>query len=174
MCIQKGWLHHPSFEKKKKNTFQISYTNCPQVNASVQAAILQRCFLLQCTFLCVFCRRLDRIRRAVSEDRESANPPPPEPNLNIVPGTPPPWDMEPPPSYETVMKSALGNVQHLWPLSPPYYSTQCLCYFSLELDTIPWNLCLKTELYELLKKLVTVCLIYLDKCIFVFKWRPTK
>ncbi|XP_061094335.1 uncharacterized protein si:dkeyp-51f12.3 isoform X2 [Conger conger] len=58
-------------------------------------------------------RRLDRIRRAVSEDRESANPPPPEPNLNIVPGTPPPWDMEPPPSYETVMKSALGNVQHL-------------------------------------------------------------
>lgn len=58
-------------------------------------------------------RRLDRIRRAVSEDREAESAPPPEPNLNIVPGTPPPWDMEPPPSYETVMKSALGNVQHL-------------------------------------------------------------
>ncbi|KAG9350928.1 hypothetical protein JZ751_024817 [Albula glossodonta] len=58
-------------------------------------------------------RRLDRIRRAVSEDREQPRPPPPDAPLNILPGTPPPWDMEPPPSYETVMKNALGNVQHL-------------------------------------------------------------
>ncbi|KAF3691162.1 hypothetical protein EXN66_Car006837 [Channa argus] len=46
-------------------------------------------------------RRLDRIRREMSEDSVSRNPEP-EPSL---PSTPPPWTMEPPPSYDTVMKS---------------------------------------------------------------------
>ncbi|XP_071371683.1 uncharacterized protein [Centroberyx affinis] len=45
-------------------------------------------------------RRLDRIRREMSAD--SVSRPEPEPSL---PSTPPPWDMEPPPSYDTVMKS---------------------------------------------------------------------
>lgn len=45
-------------------------------------------------------RRLDRIRREMSSDsvrRPEADPP--------LPSTPPPWTMEPPPSYDTVMKS---------------------------------------------------------------------
>ncbi|KAF4070856.1 hypothetical protein AMELA_G00278410 [Ameiurus melas] len=51
-------------------------------------------------------RRLDRIRRASAEERRSAqNSPPTLPGLHSLPGTPPPWDMEPPPSYETVMKT---------------------------------------------------------------------
>ncbi|XP_038124601.1 uncharacterized protein si:dkeyp-51f12.3 isoform X2 [Cyprinodon tularosa] len=46
-------------------------------------------------------RRLDRIRREISTDAVSTTPEP-EPSL---PSTPPPWTMEPPPSYDTVMKS---------------------------------------------------------------------
>ncbi|XP_068581598.1 uncharacterized protein si:dkeyp-51f12.3 [Cebidichthys violaceus] len=46
-------------------------------------------------------RRLDRIRREMSEDSVTGAPEP-EPSL---PSTPPPWTMEPPPSYDTVMKS---------------------------------------------------------------------
>ncbi|XP_069006712.1 uncharacterized protein [Embiotoca jacksoni] len=46
-------------------------------------------------------RRLDRIRREMSADSVSRSPEP-EPSL---PSTPPPWTMEPPPSYDTVMKS---------------------------------------------------------------------
>ncbi|XP_061153866.1 uncharacterized protein si:dkeyp-51f12.3 [Syngnathus typhle] len=53
-------------------------------------------------------RRLDRIRREMSTDSVSGGPDPgatlepsPEPAL---PCTPPPWTMEPPPSYDTVMK----------------------------------------------------------------------
>lgn len=46
-------------------------------------------------------RRLDRIRREMSEDSER---PPPIPESPMS-STPPPWDMEPPPSYDTVMKS---------------------------------------------------------------------
>ncbi|KAF1386098.1 hypothetical protein PFLUV_G00114620 [Perca fluviatilis] len=46
-------------------------------------------------------RRLDRIRREMSEDSVTRVPEP-EPSL---PSTPPPWTMEPPPSYDTVMKS---------------------------------------------------------------------
>lgn len=60
-------------------------------------------------------RRLDRIRRAVDEESPAAVPslsPPPlgvammDPNQQSLPRTPPPWDMEPPPSYETVMKGS--------------------------------------------------------------------
>ncbi|TNN44214.1 hypothetical protein EYF80_045589 [Liparis tanakae] len=47
-------------------------------------------------------RRLDRIRREMSEDSVSRAPEPEPPSL---PSTPPPWTMEPPPSYDTVMKS---------------------------------------------------------------------
>ncbi|KAM9848520.1 uncharacterized protein ACBR49_007853 [Aulostomus maculatus] len=46
-------------------------------------------------------RRLDRIRREMSTDSVSRRPEP-EPSL---PSTPPPWTMEPPPSYDTVMNS---------------------------------------------------------------------
>lgn len=46
-------------------------------------------------------RRLDRIRREMSEDSFSRTP---EPEQSL-PSTPPPWTMEPPPSYDTVMKS---------------------------------------------------------------------
>lgn len=46
-------------------------------------------------------RRLDQIRREMSTDSVSRAPEP-EPSL---PSTPPPWTMEPPPSYDTVMKS---------------------------------------------------------------------
>lgn len=51
-------------------------------------------------------RRLDRIRREMSEDSVSSvsRAPEPEPPLPL-PSTPPPWTMEPPPSYDTVMKS---------------------------------------------------------------------
>lgn len=51
--------------------------------------------------LSLLCRRLDRIRREMSEDSVSRIP---EPELPL-PSTPPPWTMEPPPSYDTVMKS---------------------------------------------------------------------
>lgn len=47
-------------------------------------------------------RRLDRIRREMSEESVSRVPPDPDSSL---PSTPPPWTMEPPPSYDTVMKS---------------------------------------------------------------------
>ncbi|XP_062306284.1 uncharacterized protein si:dkeyp-51f12.3 [Osmerus eperlanus] len=46
-------------------------------------------------------RRLDRVRREMSEDPEIPRPPPESP----MSSTPPPWDMEPPPSYDTVMKN---------------------------------------------------------------------
>ncbi|XP_076009717.1 uncharacterized protein LOC143003097 [Genypterus blacodes] len=46
-------------------------------------------------------RRLDMIRREMSSDSVSTRPEP-EPS---IPSTPPPWTMEPPPSYDTVMKS---------------------------------------------------------------------
>ncbi|XP_056132324.1 uncharacterized protein si:dkeyp-51f12.3 [Lampris incognitus] len=52
-------------------------------------------------------RRLDRIRREMSEDSVSRRPEP-EPSL---PSTPLPWDMEPPPSYDTVMKSQEHTLQ---------------------------------------------------------------
>ncbi|XP_042272425.1 uncharacterized protein si:dkeyp-51f12.3 [Thunnus albacares] len=52
-------------------------------------------------------RRLDRIRREMSTDSVSTRPEP-EPSL---PSTPPPWTMEPPPSYDTVMKSQEHNQQ---------------------------------------------------------------
>ncbi|XP_068448971.1 uncharacterized protein si:dkeyp-51f12.3 [Clinocottus analis] len=51
-------------------------------------------------------RRLDRIRREMSEDSVTRAPEPEEPPL---PSTPPPWTMEPPPSYDTVMKSQQGE-----------------------------------------------------------------
>ncbi|RVE73892.1 hypothetical protein OJAV_G00036060 [Oryzias javanicus] len=46
-------------------------------------------------------RRLDRIRREMSSDSVEEAPEPEPP----LPCTPPPWTMEPPPSYDTVMKS---------------------------------------------------------------------
>ncbi|XP_077463712.1 uncharacterized protein LOC144079050 [Stigmatopora argus] len=57
-------------------------------------------------------RRLDRIRREMSTDSVGGPPDPetvpepaPEPILEpVLPSTPPPWTMEPPPSYDTVMK----------------------------------------------------------------------
>ncbi|XP_077572519.1 uncharacterized protein LOC144196341 [Stigmatopora nigra] len=57
-------------------------------------------------------RRLDRIRREMSTDSVGGAPDPetvpepaPEPILEpVLPSTPPPWTMEPPPSYDTVMK----------------------------------------------------------------------
>lgn len=52
-------------------------------------------------FWSLLCRRLDRIRREMSEDSVSRIP---EPEA-YLPATPPPWTMEPPPSYDTVMKS---------------------------------------------------------------------
>ncbi|XP_072244825.1 uncharacterized protein [Leuresthes tenuis] len=52
-------------------------------------------------------RRLDRIRREMSADSVGRTPDP-EPSL---PSTPPPWTMEPPPSYDTVMKSQEHNEQ---------------------------------------------------------------
>ncbi|XP_072537840.1 uncharacterized protein [Salminus brasiliensis] len=51
-------------------------------------------------------RRLDRIRRASAEERRSIQRCPTTlTSLHSLPGTPPPWDMEPPPPYETVMKT---------------------------------------------------------------------
>ncbi|TRY60321.1 hypothetical protein DNTS_013657 [Danionella cerebrum] len=57
-------------------------------------------------------RRLDRIRRATAED-QSTVPVPPESDTSpqSQPETPPPWQMEPPPSYETVMRSATAANQ---------------------------------------------------------------
>lgn len=52
-------------------------------------------------------RRLDRIRREMSADSVGGTPEP-EPSL---PSTPPPWTMEPPPSYDTVMKSQENGEQ---------------------------------------------------------------
>lgn len=57
-------------------------------------------------FLHVF-RRLDRIRREMSADTVNRSPEP-EPTM---PSTPPPWTMEPPPSYDAVMKSQERNEQ---------------------------------------------------------------
>ncbi|XP_054645772.1 uncharacterized protein si:dkeyp-51f12.3 isoform X2 [Dunckerocampus dactyliophorus] len=45
-------------------------------------------------------RRLDRIRREMLTD-SAGRTPDPEP---AIPSTPPPWTMDPPPSYDTVMK----------------------------------------------------------------------
>ncbi|XP_055020390.1 uncharacterized protein si:dkeyp-51f12.3 [Boleophthalmus pectinirostris] len=45
-------------------------------------------------------RRLDRIRREMSSDSVTRGPELDPP----APSTPPPWTMEPPPSYDTVMK----------------------------------------------------------------------
>ncbi|KAL1254542.1 hypothetical protein QQF64_016771 [Cirrhinus molitorella] len=51
-------------------------------------------------------RRMDRIRRATAEEHSPVQvPPPPDTSPQIQPATPPPWQMEPPPSYETVMKT---------------------------------------------------------------------
>ncbi|KAA0708791.1 hypothetical protein E1301_Tti018061 [Triplophysa tibetana] len=51
-------------------------------------------------------RRLDRIRRAAEENHNAVQTPPSSgTNQLSPPGTPPPWQMEPPPSYETVMKT---------------------------------------------------------------------
>lgn len=51
-------------------------------------------------------RRLDRIRRATEEDCNAVHLPPPSVTRDPrLPGTLPPWPMEPPPSYETVMKT---------------------------------------------------------------------
>lgn len=54
-------------------------------------------------------RRLDRIRREMSEDsvsrRAELEPPHPSSPPHPLSSTPPPWTMEPPPSYDTVMKS---------------------------------------------------------------------
>ncbi|KAK1795891.1 hypothetical protein P4O66_008994 [Electrophorus voltai] len=51
-------------------------------------------------------RRLDRIRRASAEERPSVQQYlPAQISLHSLPGSPPPWDMEPPPSYEAVMKT---------------------------------------------------------------------
>ncbi|KAM8889734.1 uncharacterized protein ACB058_011139 [Synchiropus picturatus] len=52
-------------------------------------------------------RRLDRIRREISEDSVCRRP---EPEASL-PSTPPPWTMEPPPSYDTVMKSQESAAQ---------------------------------------------------------------
>ncbi|KAL4000249.1 sesquipedalian [Sarotherodon galilaeus] len=52
-------------------------------------------------------RRLDRIRREMSADTVNRSPEP-EPTM---PSTPPPWTMEPPPSYDAVMKSQERNEQ---------------------------------------------------------------
>ncbi|XP_056620776.1 uncharacterized protein si:dkeyp-51f12.3 [Triplophysa dalaica] len=51
-------------------------------------------------------RRLDRIRRAAEENHNEVQTLPSSgTNQLSLPGTPPPWQMEPPPSYETVMKT---------------------------------------------------------------------
>ncbi|XP_073673277.1 uncharacterized protein [Garra rufa] len=51
-------------------------------------------------------RRLDRIRRATAEENSPVQvPPPSDTSPQSQPATPPPWQMEPPPSYETVMKT---------------------------------------------------------------------
>ncbi|XP_042633166.1 uncharacterized protein si:dkeyp-51f12.3, partial [Cyprinus carpio] len=51
-------------------------------------------------------RRLDRIRRATAEQHSSVQvPPTSDTSPQSQPATPPPWQMEPPPSYETVMKT---------------------------------------------------------------------
>ncbi|KAM9761594.1 uncharacterized protein ACNS7B_003975 [Menidia menidia] len=52
-------------------------------------------------------RRLDRIRREMSADSVGGTP---DPEASL-PSTPPPWTMEPPPSYDTVMKSQEQNQQ---------------------------------------------------------------
>ncbi|XP_076873150.1 uncharacterized protein LOC143522980 [Brachyhypopomus gauderio] len=51
-------------------------------------------------------RRLDRIRRASAEEgRTGPQYLPTHVSLHSLARTPPPWDMEPPPSYEAVMKT---------------------------------------------------------------------
>ncbi|XP_059197036.1 uncharacterized protein si:dkeyp-51f12.3 [Centropristis striata] len=67
-------------------------------------------------------RRLDRIRREMSEDSVSRAP---EPAASL-PSTPPPWTMEPPPSYDTVMKSQEHSEQFYFvEIDPP----RGLCVF---------------------------------------------
>ncbi|NP_001315068.1 uncharacterized protein isoform X1 [Danio rerio] len=54
-------------------------------------------------------RRLDRIRRATAEDHSTVQmPPASDASPQSQPATPPPWQMEPPPSYETVMKTTIA------------------------------------------------------------------
>ncbi|XP_062412606.1 uncharacterized protein si:dkeyp-51f12.3 [Sardina pilchardus] len=61
-------------------------------------------------------RRLDRIRRAAEEEEHQVQPVSTPPALLqhlsqlSLPRTPPPWEMEPPPSYETVMKGSQSPV----------------------------------------------------------------
>ncbi|XP_056118776.1 uncharacterized protein si:dkeyp-51f12.3 [Rhinichthys klamathensis goyatoka] len=51
-------------------------------------------------------RRLDRIRRGTAENHITVQvPPTSDASPQSQPATPPPWQMEPPPSYETVMKT---------------------------------------------------------------------
>ncbi|KAG5275670.1 hypothetical protein AALO_G00123240 [Alosa alosa] len=63
-------------------------------------------------------RRLDRIRRAAEEEGHQVRPVSTPPALlqhlsqQSLPRTPPPWEMEPPPSYETVMKGSQSPVQN--------------------------------------------------------------
>ncbi|XP_037530233.1 uncharacterized protein si:dkeyp-51f12.3 [Nematolebias whitei] len=52
-------------------------------------------------------RRLDRMRREMSADSVTRTP---EPELSL-PSTPPPWTMEPPPSYDMVMNSQENSEQ---------------------------------------------------------------
>lgn len=65
-------------------------------------------------------RRLDRIRREMSEDSVSRMP---EAELSL-PSTPPPWTMEPPPSYDTVMKSQEPGEQP-WTLLDVFHVSWC-------------------------------------------------
>lgn len=59
-------------------------------------------------------RRLDRIRRATAEEHSSVQAPPTSDiGPQSQPATPPPWQMEPPPSYETVMKITAAENQVL-------------------------------------------------------------
>ncbi|XP_066547770.1 uncharacterized protein LOC136714279 [Amia ocellicauda] len=53
-------------------------------------------------------RRLERMRSLVSDNRERA-PPPPRHSQYSVSGLPPLWDLDPPPSYEMVMKSTMRS-----------------------------------------------------------------
>ncbi|XP_034565383.1 uncharacterized protein si:dkeyp-51f12.3 [Notolabrus celidotus] len=70
-------------------------------------------------------RRLDRIRREMSEDSVSGRAEP-EPSL---PSTPPPWTMEPPPSYDTVMKqeeTAAGGCPDICQTEPQRVPLTCV------------------------------------------------
>ncbi|XP_067274618.1 uncharacterized protein si:dkeyp-51f12.3 [Pseudorasbora parva] len=55
-------------------------------------------------------RRLDRIRRATAQNHSTVQVPPiSNGSPQSLPATPPPWQMEPPPSYETVMTTTAVN-----------------------------------------------------------------